>query len=517
MEIPFVTFIVILCLILSDVTRMFDKLKVLNKSSGSIKVSAPAAPAGQAPTVKSIYQSRNNFGVNLGSVFVLEKFMYGDFFIDNSGAELDAISRHVEKKGIDKTRKLLEKHWGNYMSQKDWKYLASKGVQAVRIPIGYWGINGGEFAKNTNFAKISPVYQNCWKFYKQLIETAKNYKIGVLVDLHALPKGANTGDHSGEVLKNAGFWESSTAISIAIDAVTFIAHDVINYENVCGLQIVNESEFSNDGKHQKKYYTAAINAIRSVNADIPIVISDGWWPDQWVRWINDNSQNGDLGVIIDTHIYRCFADDDKKKSPEQIIEDLDKTVLKDLSGKADILIGEYSCVLDGDSWSKTNQNRAKLVQQYGQTEQRLFKQRAKCGSYFWTFKFQYGDGGEWGFVPMVESGSIPARQKQINLPSEDIFNNNLNQLSQGHENYWRDQNPNEKYEHWRYKEGFITAWCDSNEFAKFDASELGRVVAWTNARKAEHIKARGGGRFVWEWEAGFQAGLDSYRREAFGY
>ncbi|ODV84844.1 glycoside hydrolase family 5 protein [[Candida] arabinofermentans NRRL YB-2248] len=489
---------------------MFDKLKQKFHSGSAITASSPAAPVGSKPDKRSIYQNRSNFGVNFGSLFVQERFIYDKLFVDNTGVELDAVKALVKKKGIDEARKDFESHWLSYCSDSDWEWLSSKGVQSVRIPIGYWCINS-KFNSNTSFEKVSGVYANAWEILKKnFIQKASNYGISILVDLHALPKGANCGDHSGEKFSNAGFWTDSKAQSLACDILKFMAGDLQQFENVAGLQIVNESTFDNNASGQKSYYTAAANAIRSVNKSIPIIISDGWWPDQWCKWINESSSKGDPGIVIDVHIYRCFSDDDKGKDADAIIKDLDGSVLTGLSASADFMIGEYSCVLDGQTWDKSHGDRSSKVHEYGNRQSQLFKERAKFGSYFWCYKFEHGDGGEWGFRPMVDQGCIPAREKTPQLPSEDDFNKIMNNNLDQHGNYWNQQNPNEKYEHWRYKEGFTTAWADCIEFAKFDNSRIGRVNAWKNSRKLEHIKARGDSSFVWEWEQGFQTALDQF-------
>lgn len=500
----------------TDKQRMglFGHLKQTILESGAITPSGPAAPVGKPPTERSMYQSRMNFGVNFGSLFVLEKYIFDEMYVDGTGVELDAITRGVEKWGVDETRNRLEQHWQTYCSDSDWAWLRERGIQSVRIPIGYWVVAGGSFTKGTSFAKVSPAYKHAWDILKtHYIEKARQHQISVLVDLHALPKGANTGDHSGEWFKEAGFWSDSRAIALAVDICAFIAKDLRQYDNVSGIQIVNESVFSNSPVGQEKYYTKAINAMRKENPDVPIIISDGWWADQWVNFLDKSSRGniGSLGVVIDDHVYRCFDDKDKTKNADEIINDLDSSVLTGLSKEADFLIGEYSCVLDTQTWSRSNDaDRDEKVRSYGNRQQEIFRQRAKCGSYFWTYKFQHGDGGEWGLVPMIDRGCIPARNAQVCLPSKTDFDRIFEEAYGGHVNYWKNLNGNEKYEFWRYQEGFVTGWNDSLEFAKFGNSRIGRVVAWKYARRLEHINARGSNRFLWQWEAGFQEAVERF-------
>lgn len=492
---------------------MFDKLK--QKLSGlEVERAAFCAPIGQSPNERSIYQSRELFGVNFGSLFVLEKYIFGDLFIDNTNVELDAIKAQVNKFGIEETRQKVENHWNNYCNDGDWEWLKSKGVNSIRIPIGYWHISP-KFTHGTNFESVKDVYINSWDILKELyIKKAKEYKISVLIDFHALPFGANTGDHSGEKLKSPGFWENSNARKLAIEICEFVSHELNGFDNISGFQIVNEACFDNEAKHQKRYYFDAINTIRSSGwMDIPIVISDGWWADQWIQ-ILDKASNGDigsLGVIIDDHIYRCFSDEDKSKDVNKIVGELQSNVLVGLSKPTDFIIGEYSCVLDGQTWDKSNVDRNQKVVEYGQTQSKLFKERS-MGSYFWTFKFQWGDGGEWGFVPMINRGSIPTRSIIPNrVPDENEFNKVLDGSFNNHNNYWQSQSPNTTFEHWRFKEGFTTGWFDCLAFLKFGNSRIGRLVAWKSSRLKEHINARGSSSYLWQWEHGFNEAVGYFK------
>lgn len=481
--------------------------------------SSPSVPFNTLPDKRSIYRNRQNFGVNFGSLFVQESYIFGKFFIDNTGNEFDAINAYIRASGIEKTKKELEDHWNGYVSDDDWKWLKEKGITAVRLPVGYWHVAGGKFTSGTPYQKLASVYTGSWNAIVEVVNKAKNHDIGVLIDLHALPGGANTSsDHSGIICATAEFWNESKYQQLVITILKFITQDLKDYENFIGLQLVNESEFSSDAVKQKGFYSKAILAIREIDANLPIIISDGWWPDQWVKWLSESEANlkSFSGVVIDSHIYRCFDDLDKNKSPEQIINDLESTVLTNLSGQADFVIGEYSCVIDGKSWEKTSGDRGALVRQYGQKQTSLYIERASFGYFFWTFKFQWGDGGEWGFVPSLNSGALLSQPTQSKIePNDDDLRDHLRNAFSCHENYWKEQNPNENYEHWRFEDGFSIAWKDSVEFSKFNGSKLGRLHAWKSSRRQEHIDTKGDSRFIWEWDEGFDQGLQASKNFVF--
>lgn len=495
---------------------VFDKLK-LKKRGGDLR--AAQVPSG-APSKRLIFQSRSNYGVNIGSCFINEKWIFDELFEDGTDVELDAVARSVKNNGKDGAKDKFQKHWKEFLSGDDWAWMKDHGVTSIRVPIGYWEIGGGQFAKGTKFDKYTWLYAEAWPIFKShFVEPAADHDISVVVDVHGVPGGANGADHSGE--KNGGsadFWNDFTAQLQMLDAYKFIAEDLKNYENIAAIQVVNESEYAWDAKRQKDFYAAAINLIREADDQIPVVISDGWFPQQWAEWVQEKqNQVGYIGVVIDHHLYRCFSDDDKKKLPQQIISDLDGDVLTNLkdNGKGvDYMVGEYSCVIDGQSWDRdgANNKRDELVINYGKRQVDIITQRATFGSYFWTYRFQSGNGGEWDFKTMTDKGAIACPiQFGGDGPDDNKFKEVFDNNFRNHVDYWNNADSKEKFEHDRYEDGFKAGWSDAKEFFKFNHSVLGRKEGFKLARLNEHRKAKGDLKHLWEFETGYDAGLNEFR------
>ncbi|CAI5757257.1 unnamed protein product [Candida verbasci] len=489
---------------------VFDKLR-LKKRASSIPDAGPVAELGKEPSTKQIYQSRENFGVCFGSSFVLERWIFDDLFSETNGeTEYDAVSSLVSKFGADQARTKFENHWKNYINDDDWNWLSSHQVKSIRLPIGYWDVDGGSFAKGYDFEKFASVYSNAWSIIKQnYIEPAANYQISILIDVHALPAGgANSNAHSGIPNANGGFFKDTSAQINMAKMMGWIANDLKNYDNIAGIQVVNEAEFDESTKAPSTYYGAAISEIRKYDDSIPVYISDGWWPDQWAKWVqSEQGSDGYIGVVVDDHVYRCFSDSDKSKSADQIINDLNGDVLTNISDNSngvDFIVGEYSCVLDQQTWDKGG-NRDELVKKFGNTQSQLFDQRAS-GSYFWTFKFQSGNGGEWDFKTMTNAGAIIPPQ-QVNSPNQNEFQQKLNEAYNNHVNYWKSQGGS--YDFDRFKAGYTQAFTDGATFSKFN-SRLGRRQAWKRSRSNDYVQSKGNSNNQWEYDQGFDEGLKDY-------
>ena len=126
-----------------------------------------------------------------------------------------------------------------------------------------------------------------------------------------------------------------------------------------------------------------------------------------------------LRILIsrNRHVYFCFEDDDKALSPKEIIDKIPTTVsaLDNLkpgqiheTGACGVIVGEYSCALDPASWGKLDDDsHAAAKKDIGIKQTETFASKTG-GSFFWTLKMDWMDGGDWGFVEKTKSGAITA-------------------------------------------------------------------------------------------------------------
>lgn len=491
---------------------MFNKIRQkYQEAKISNNVSLPSLPPANEITKKHIYQNRYNHGVNFGSLFLLESYMYDLLFSSGGDNEYDAISAQIQNSSVDDVARKLAEHYQSFPTDQDWEWLKNEAdITAIRIPIGYWHVENGAFVTDSmKFSDIKEVYEKAkpWDYFKTIVEKARSYEIGVLIDLHGLPGGANGDAHSGEGNgQGATFFRNEEYVkTVAKKILPFIVDGVCKEnENIIGLQIVNEAGFNNSPTGEKRYYAMAVNNIRKLDPTLPIAISDGWWPEQWADWLKEVGLSND--VVIDSHVYRCFSEEDRGKSATQIIEELPNTINfpKD---KADYVVGEFSCVLDEATWNKTDRNRDESVVDFGSTQTKLFQERASWGWFFWSLKFEHGDGGEWGFVPMVNKGAIPKRHQNKPTVGDDAIRDIINE----HIGYWKDKG-GENFEHWRFEDGIKTAVQDIISFSNFNNSRVGRTNFWKNARREQYIGEKGDSEYMWEWEQGYERALNEFNK-----
>ncbi|AJQ16487.1 hypothetical protein H812_YJM1401B00157 [Saccharomyces cerevisiae YJM1401] len=499
---------------IGSLRNKFEHFKVSEKRGQNLSTTLPKLPPAKDLDRSTIYKYRYNYGVNLGALFVLEPWIFSKETIctidgKEYDSEFDAISQQLKKHSSEDVAKMLSDHYKKYIDRIDWEWLSKDAhITALRIPIGYWHVEDGKHLDSLPFAPLRKVYELAkpWEKLGELINNAKKMSIGVLIDLHGLPGGANCDSHSGSKSGEAAFFHKEKYMTkVYKDILPAIINTMtLGNENIIGIQVVNEACFDNNPKGQKFYYSEAINTVEKLQPGLPVIISDGWWPQQWADWVKE--KHFSEIVVIDSHVYRCFSDSDKSKDANSIIKDLPNTV-NFPHEDADYTVGEFSGVLDGQTWNKTSGDRDAIVQKYVQTQADVFSHVASWGWFFWTLQFEYGDGGEWGLAPMMQKGNLPKRPHGDDL---QVDKKKIDSIIHEHEAYWNGKGKN--FEHWRFEDGIKTAVDDIIAFRKFDNSLIGRWHSWKSQRRAEYVSAKKDSEFMWEWDQGYQRGLDEFNK-----
>lgn len=219
------------------IQRQFRNIKAfIRKDAKEQKPTSHVHTNMRAPTALDVARYRYHHGTNLGSVFILERWLTDSMFPPNAGgtSELAAVEAWVKQEGLEKTRERFEQHWRDYISDSDLDWLRDLAkCTTVRLPIGYFTL-GPEYCEHTPFQPVASVYRNAWNAVKLLIQRCHDRGIGVLVDLHGLPGGANDQDHSGTNSGKAELWGNHVNLELATRCVCFIAEQTKSMEAVVG-------------------------------------------------------------------------------------------------------------------------------------------------------------------------------------------------------------------------------------------------------------------------------------------
>jgi Cellulase (glycosyl hydrolase family 5) len=423
------------------------------------------------------------------------------------------------------------------MSDADFVWLKNQArCNMIRLPIG-WFTLGPSFCQGTAFdGEPSQVYVNAWAAVKNLVRRCYDRGIGVLLDLHAVPGGANGEIHSGTSSGRAELWGNGFNLDRGRRCLVFLAQEVAaGMQGVTGIQLCNEAVWAAPGMYE--WYDSVIAAINAVNRSIPIYISDSWNLSPALDYIQRKNKSTSNSIIVDTHKYYTFSASDQSQSPWQIIDRIPNE-LNELqnkqgnvfdNGAATVYVGEYSCVMSEPTWSKAPAgDRPGLTKQFGQAQSRRWQQYGGCS--FWTFKMDWMDGGGWGFKQQTNDGAIvpPA---SLTIPIGEVPNRinaaaaqhqPLQQAAlREHSQYWDRTAPGTRFEHWRFGNGWDLGWRDARAF--FGAKALGVVPGggdggdkigcldvWVQKRMRETGSMKEQAALGWEWEHGFRKGVRDF-------
>jgi glucan 1,3-beta-glucosidase len=390
-------------------------------------------------------------GVNIGGLFVLEPWITANFTKWKIGYD-DQYSYSVQNPVGSAGALYMYEHWNNWYKADDFKLMKQYGLNAVRLPLGWWyfgkdaGVNPDPY-----LVPDADIMTNVTHPVTKLIGMAKAAGITVILDLHGAPGSQNGLDNSGrrstetnpELWGNDWFYEKkyltqTTAICVSMAKyIKFLEQN--NMDNVIALQLLNEPWVFGDMSIIRDWYKDTITAVRAVHQDIPIVIHDAFRHSEWAWLTNDWKFKN---TFMDTHIYHAFNSDDIASSNPSC-DKLKQTIAENIAcGYGSMLryktctslptfVGEWSLAIDDCMGHLRGTDISVQFHDYGQCKnlamrtgdkwwvehvnsfaaKQMYMAERELGWFFWTWKTGYGSEKDvsnplWSFKDAVTAGFI---------------------------------------------------------------------------------------------------------------
>ncbi|GLE10151.1 hypothetical protein PINS_up022162 [Pythium insidiosum] len=257
-----------------------------NVHSGTVPSAAPTpTTAAPAPAPGQHIQARIRRGevkaisVNLGSWLVGEYWMS-----TTSPAWKDAVENgnqrgwggeYITMKylGQDKGTAAFEAHRQSWITEKDIAEIASRGLNTVRVPVGFWIVNDDPSTEST---EISRVYaKGALKYLDKLVnEWAVKYNLAVMLSLHSHQGSQNGYDHSAPQQLGTTSWsDSQDNVRNSLQFATYLAARYRSAQAFLGLQLMNEPSYPTNYDVLWDYYKKAYEQIRATGNDCIIGVS----------------------------------------------------------------------------------------------------------------------------------------------------------------------------------------------------------------------------------------------------
>lgn len=324
-------------------------------------------------------------GVNLGGWLVLEKWMTPSLF-----AGTDAIDEYTLMQ-TPGARERLRDHQKNFIREEDFRWMHDNGITAVRIPVGYWILEGDD-------PYVSCIGRLDWAF-----RMAEKYDLQVLVCLHGAPGSQNGHDHSGQVGK-ARWYKSAAFRAQTIDVLAQLAERYRDHSNFWGIELLNEPKVGLVQWKLRRFYNQAYQRLVTIlrpttrvifhDAFTPRLLSAAIWESPLYR------------TVIDIHWYH-FAFMLHAWAPIGLYWQLIKwhgRLIRSLQHWQGVIVGEWSDMLADQYLKKypTSMHHALLDEHLAR---QLAAYRYADGWFYWTYKTEAR--GDWHFRSLVEDGRVP--------------------------------------------------------------------------------------------------------------
>ncbi|MGB4762868.1 MAG: cellulase family glycosylhydrolase [Candidatus Saccharimonas sp.] len=325
-------------------------------------------------------------GVNLGGWLVLERWMTPSLF-----ASTDAQDEYSFMKTPGALAK-LRAHQKSFVGEEDFKWMAAHGVNAVRIPVGYWIFEG------------DTPYRSCIGRLDWAIKTAEKYNIRVLICLHGAPGSQSGEHHSGQIGRALWFGrkdyrEQTTAVLVRL------AERYAQREAVWGIELLNEPKAWIHQLRLRRFYKQAQRGIMNVaRPGLVVVFHDAFMP---------RSMSGALRmargfpVMMDVHWYQFMIPVwIQRRLPlwfNNLILRKRAQLFERLSRAQPIIVGEWSGVMGWQTLERFPVDRHEaIMHQY--LEQQLDLYGNVAGWFYWNYKTE--SRGIFHFRSLIEDGHI---------------------------------------------------------------------------------------------------------------
>lgn len=357
-------------------------------------------------------------GVNLGGWLVLEKWMAPSVFEGLNAT--DETTYCVELGAVAETR--LKHHWQTFITRDDFVWLASIGINAVRIPIGHW-IFGANYPYHRTYGEYQhPFVVGGIDILDKAFVWAEELNLAIILDLHAAPGCQNGFDNGG--IKDVCEWHTDESyINHSLWVLEQLAERYQGRLALHGIEVLNEPRWDVDTHLLKKYNIDGYHRIRKYckPEDVAVVFHDGFR--SYKEYMGFMKEPEFDNVVLDIHRYQCFARED---IDADIYQHVTKTVVEWKQEADEIIldmnqwtyVGEWSLGLDlrvVSLWAEGPYNHALErmdkfqmdVAYRAYASAQLATYEKYLGWFFWSYKTETTPA--WCFRDCVNNGWLPNR------------------------------------------------------------------------------------------------------------
>jgi len=348
-------------------------------------------------------------GVNLGNWFLLEKWMAGYLFYDESGKPYqdpcDAMDEYglMSRLGPSVARRRMEEHWSSWITEEDIAWMAGHGINAVRVPFGYWMV-----------FPMAPFVPGQLKYLEDLFRWCEKHSIGVLLDFHGL-MGSQTGNPTSGNCGACGLQKCGRTW------LRFLEEQKVNLEVIrrltvrfslspayLGFAVANEVSGRVNRTELMAFYKKAYKIIRSQNRDALMVLYGAFAPSLY-PWDNFRATSTDI------HIYFGYGFGPPSLDQRENLRRARNAIAH---VHWPVIVGEWSLAANGHptlTWEP--HRRDAFFDKFARMQLQAWETHS-TGWFYWSYKTRFHNS-TWNFRDMCEVGWLPGCQPELVFASAE--------------------------------------------------------------------------------------------------
>lgn len=323
-------------------------------------------------------------GVNLGGWLVLERWIAPSVFEGAQAKDEWSLAHEV---GQDEFRARLKRHRETFITEKEINQIAQRGLEFVRVPIGYW-----LFEDQDGFI-------SCSHYLDQLFEWVEKYDLKVILDFHA-PNGSQNGwDHSGRAGELMWQTQPEKATGEALRFIKELSEKYGQQDNLIGIEVLNEPHWDVSIDVLIDYYLKAAEIIRrQSHTHVAVIMSDAFRPEEMSKRLRKAKLED---VVLDVHLYQLYTPEDRNLSLDGHVYKVEhewSKLLRKLRRHHDVLVGEWSAAMS-ELYLQLHEEQKHYdpsdYERYFEAQRSTFEKCDVSWSY-WTAKTE--DRGIWSLL-----------------------------------------------------------------------------------------------------------------------
>lgn len=439
-------------------------------------------------------------GVNLGGWLLLEPGPSSPLFAEHvlpgkteARCEWDFMTALRKAKG-KKASDIIKRHRDMHITKKDFERIRSFGLNAVRLPIGYWCVLGPSAGE--------PYEGPALEYVDRAVQWAEACGLQIVLDLHGCPGGESGEAPCGRRQRPLGTWRHSQwRIDATLQTLEVLVQRYRKCSCVTGIAVCNEPSNCIPKPKLCGYYDKAIKLIRSggmpasrVAILLPLFQRD---EDEFAKYWLSFTDGKHRNVCFDVHCYQCFENDMNGKTLAQHLRHMDEN--REMLRRYPMVVGEWSLALGCAAWSTCGtMSEDEVYHLLGRAQLDAFKD-ASHGSFFWNW-CERETSPEWNCQVAMQRGLLTGAPRQLPRWSgdgEDPLEEELHPAPADPHVQW-DEPVFLRTFHGRYIDVEGTAvkarWPDKGDWQEFRfipvADRLGKEIEHRSPRNGDVVKLK---------------------------